>query len=398
MKRVWKFIGVCTLGLTLAGCGTSGGSQATSGNTSQSSSQQGNGNGNSSSGGNVQYVIGADFPLSGPNATYGNMFSEAANLAVQDVNQNHILPNLKIDYVDSQALPQPAVIGFHQLVDTDHVPFVLSAFSGVTKALGPLAQRDQVVQMNGGGVSPDLAQLGAYSLNDIPLVNDEVKVLLPYLKKQGLMKMDVIYTDDPLGHGAYGVISKSWSAMGGTIVKGYQISPTASTFDSLAVQVANDHPDVVYVASYGNQDITLIKQLRNHGVNAKVASYSGLDFPQVISLPQAQGAIFTSEEVNYSDQNQVTQQFVTDFKNKYHTQPNYFQVNYYNAVLIYADAAKYLKDHNMAYSGQNILKAIHDIKTFDIVGGKVTFRADGTVSMPIQVNEIKGNKVVTVAK
>lgn len=377
--KVWT-AGAILVCVALVGCGTS--------NTA---------GGQSSGGSDRQYVIGADFPLSGINAVYGQIFSDATKLAQkQVVSSLHLLPNLKIDYVNSQALPQPAVVGWQKLVNVDRAPYVLSAFSGVTTALGPLATRDHVIQINGGGVSPNLGQLGAYTLNDIPLIPDEIKAMLPYLINQDVKSMDIVYTDDSLGIPSNKLIRRVWSSLGGTVPASYEIAPTDDSFTSLASQIADGNPDAVYLVTYGNQDTTLITQLRNQGYKGKIVSYSGLDFPGAISLKQAQGSLFTSERVDFKATDKITRTFTEGFKKAYHTMPEYYQANEYNAILIYADAVDYVNKHHETYNGSNILAAIHSIKTFHVVGTNITFRKNGTVSMPIEINEIKNNSVVVV--
>ena len=53
--------------------------------------------------------LGAVFPMSGPNATYGDLFSSGSNLAVEHINADGKLKGkFGIVYEDSQALPQRA--------------------------------------------------------------------------------------------------------------------------------------------------------------------------------------------------------------------------------------------------------------------------------------------------
>jgi hypothetical protein len=50
-------------------------------------------------------------------------------------------------------------------------------------------------------------------------------------------------------------------------------------------------------------------------------------------------------------------------------------------------------------TGENLLKQRVETKTFDLVGGKVSFAENGTVTMPMQINEIdgKGGKVLSTS-
>lgn len=342
------------------------------------------------------YLIGALFPLSGPNAVYGKLFGQAADLAVADINSGGTIKGkLKIVYADSKALPQPAVVGMNKLVNVNKVKFVLSAFSGVSKAVAPIGNRAHVIMVNGGGVSPELA-IGGYFLNDIPLSNDEVKVLWPYVvNKMGIKKIAVIHVNDPFGNGVNQVIQDQCKQLGCDIVADISIDPSTTNFQSEVVKVRAAGPGAVYLASYGQQQNVLAKQLRDGGVDAQLLGYSAFGIPSTLKASATQGAIFTAEHVNY-DANELTRRFQKAYEKKYGSAPNYYEVNYYNAVLVYANLIKYLQDHDQDFTGQNLLQALHKIGTFDVVGGPVTFRKNGTVQMPIEINRIKDGKPETL--
>src|SRR5262249_5105585 len=113
--------------------------------------------------------IGAIFPLSGGNADYGDLYMGATELAAAHLNEANTLGGkLSIVYEDSQALPQQGVIAMNKLVNVEKVSYVLSAFTGVSKAISTTATRSRTVAVNGGGVGPDLADLGEYFWNVIP--------------------------------------------------------------------------------------------------------------------------------------------------------------------------------------------------------------------------------------
>lgn len=338
------------------------------------------------------YPLGALFPLSGPNAIYNKVFSRGTDMAVEDVNSSgKIDGKLKVIYVDSQALPQPAVLGMNKLVNVNKVNFVLSAFSGVSKAIAPIGNRAHTIMVNGGGVSPELA-IGGYLINDIPLVDDEVKVLWPYVVDQmKLKKIAVVHVNDPFGNVVSDVIHDQCKKLGCEVTTDISISPSATNFQSEVVKVRASGPDAVYLASYGEQQGVLAKQLRDGGVDAQLLSYSGFGVPATVKLSAAQDTIFTSQHMNW-DANDMTRQFHSKFEKKYGTSPSYYSANYYNAVLVYADLIHYLQENHQKVTGENLLAALHKIATFEVVGGKITFRENGTVQMPIAINQIKDGK------
>lgn len=347
------------------------------------------------------YNIGALFPLSGPNATYGDIFMSGANLAADHINADKMLSGkLTIQYEDSQGKPQPAVVGMTKLVNIAKVPYVLSAFTGVSKAIAPLATRGQVVAVNGGGVGPDLADLGEYFWNVIPLANLEVRAVVPYLvKDKGLKKITLVYVDDPLGQAILKELQTELPKAGGELVDSFSVPTTSQQFSGVAAKIRASNPDAIFVASYGAQQVQIVKQLRDNGVDAQFVSYSGYSTPDSLALPESEGLIYTTQAVDFEADDAVTKRFVKDYKEKYGRDPTAYNVNYYNAVLLFGILAHALEEQDKDVTGANLLEQRKATESFDLVGGTVSFQENGTLLAPIQVKVIEdgiGKPVKTV--
>ena len=348
-------------------------------------------------------VIGAAFPMSGANAEYGQVFSSGADLAVTHINADKKLSGkLSIIYEDSQALPAQGVIAANKLVNVSKVPYALSAFTGVSKAIAPIGARTKTVMVNGGGVGPDLAMLGEYFWNTIPLANFEVVTMAPFLvKEKGYKRIALIYVDDPLGQAILTDLGAQVKQAGGELVGSFSIPTTAQQFSGVAARVRDTKPDAVYIATYGNQQVQLVKQLRDNGVSQPIASYSALAMPSVLALPEAKGVYYTSQQVNWEKGDALTKRMLADYKQKYGKEPNMYVLNYYNAVLTFAELAAALEKAGKPVTGENLLAQRKATKTFEFVGATVSFADDGTVKAPIQINEIVGDgvsKIVNAAQ
>ncbi|GGE44935.1 ABC transporter substrate-binding protein [Primorskyibacter flagellatus] len=344
------------------------------------------------------HTIGALFPLSGPNAVYGDVFMAGSDLAVEHINADGMLSGtMSIAYEDSQGLPQPAVVGMTKLVNVTGVPYTLSAFTGVSKAISTIGQRSSVVAVNGGGVGPDLAALGEYFWNVIPLVNLEVRAVVPYLTgEMGLKKMVLVYIDDPFGQAIESELETAFEGSDAELAEVLSVPVTAQQFSGVAAKVRSAKPDVVYVASYGAQQIQIVKQLRDNGVDAQIVSYSGYITPDALALPESDGMIVTGQAVDYASEDPVTKRFVTDFKARFDKDPTAYNVNYYNATLLYGLLAAALEKDGTEVTGENLLAKRLEMKTFDLVGGTVSFQDNGTLLSPIEVKQIKGGATETL--
>ena len=334
--------------------------------------------------------IGALLPNSGPMTSFGELFRSGADLAAEHINADKILGKpFVINHEDSQGAPQPAVTAMNKLVRVNQEPVVLTAMSGISKAIAPIGEREKVVAINGGGVAPDLARLGPYFFNVIPLVNYEVRALLPYLGKEKKVKrIAIVYVEDPLGEACLRELTENAPKNGMELVGAFSVPSTSRQFAPIAAKLREVNPDAVYVAYFGQTMVALVKQLRDSGVDKMFVSYSAFNDPDMMALPAAEGSVYSSQKMNWESTDPVTARFVADYKKKYGKTPSFYNANYYNAVWVTGKAMASLEKKNAPITGESIRNELLAIKTFDAVGGKMEFQPDGTVSMPMQINEL----------
>jgi len=167
-------------------------------------------------------------------------------------------------------------------------------------------------------------------------------------------------------------------------------------FSGIAARVRDVKPDLVYIASYGSQQLQIVKQLRDNGVSQQIASYSALNIPETNALPEALGALYTTQQVNWGSPDPITKRLVDDFKAKYGKTPSVYHANYYNAVRLFGLLVSSLQRQGRPITGETLLAERNATKTFEFVGGTVSFELNGTVVSPIQINEVdgKGGKVI----
>jgi branched-chain amino acid transport system substrate-binding protein len=87
----------------------------------------------------------------------------------------------------------------------------------------------------------------------------------------------------------------------------------------------------------------------------------------------------------------VSARVAKDWKAKTNKEPNAYVANYYNAVMVFVNLAQALEKSGQPITGENLLKQRKANGTFDLVGGKMEFLPNGSVSMPIQINEVTGS-------
>ncbi len=300
------------------------------------------------------YVIGTLFPMAGPNAEYGTIFTAGAQMALTHLAEDKMLSKpVELRQEDSQGTPQGGATGMTKLASVDHAIYALIGFTGVSKAAAPIALRNGVVTVNGGGVGPDLAGLSPLFWNVIPLIDKELAAMLPWVQQSGLKRVALVYVDDPLGNAVVKQMTAGLPALEATLAGSFAVAPSAQQFGPVAAKVRDASPDAVYFASYGAQQAQIIKQLRDNGVSQQLLTYSAATIPSVRDLPEAEGLVFTAQHSDWTATDPVTARFVKDWRAKYNADPSIYHQNYYNAVRLFGLLAQGLEKAGKPVDGEN---------------------------------------------
>lgn len=337
-----------------------------------------------------QYLLGTLFPMSGANAEAGAIYTNAVNLALRHIAADKwVKGSIETRPTDSQGTPQGGAVGMSRLVNVDKVPYALVGFTGVSKAAAPIGDRARTMMVNGGAVGPDLAALSPYFWNIIPLANQEVEFLIPWLGEQKIRRIAVIYVDDPLGQGILGELKKGVPTVGGELVSTYSVPPDLQQFSPIIARLRNDRPDAIYIASPSITQIGhIIKQVRDGGMDTQLLTYGAANFPSISKLPESEGLIFTSQKADWSSSEPLIKRFVDDWRATYKSEPTTYGLNYYNGALLYGYLLRGLEQAGQPVNGTTLRDELKRVGAFDLAGGQARF-GDSVVVTAMQVNRIR---------
>lgn len=344
------------------------------------------------------YVMGSLFPMSGPNAEFGEAFTRGAQVAIGHINADNMLRRpVRLQSEDSQALPQPSVVGMNKLINIDHVSWVLSSWTATSKAIAPIGDRAKTIMVNGGAVGPDLSGLSPYFWNVIALAHLEVQAMVPFLVNQrNAKRVALIYVDDPLGDAILGQLRDQLPRHGGTLAGSFSVPRAAQQFGSVVARVRQARPDAVYIASFGAQQAQIVKGLRDNGVTQIICSYSGFGLDSIRTLPEAEGALFTSQKLDFNGGDAVTKRFATDFQARFGQAPVVYHANYYNAAYLFGILARQVEQAGGEVNGDTMRAAMLATRKFALVGGEGEFDEHGNMLTQLQVNEVRNQTIVAV--
>ncbi|MFA7436608.1 ABC transporter substrate-binding protein [Castellaniella sp.] len=348
--------------------------------------------------------FGVALPMSGPEALFGADQVTAQQWAVDDINASGGVDGHPLEMIalDTQANPQLGINAVNRLINVDKVPALVTSWSSVVKAVAPIANREKVIEFSVGANSPDIAELGDYVYTVFPLADVDVTALAKYthdvLKKE---KAAILYINNDSGIPGARIYRKIFEEAGGKVVSYEAYDPKTTDFTSLVLQVKAANPDIIHIHGLVGDLPQLVAQIRQLGLTQRISTYSIGFNPKVIEQlgDAAEGLIVTSLSPGVND-NENMPAYIERWMKNYNRVPNgmpYTQYNYDTPYII-AELYRWVLKNNLPITGENMRKALLDIKSFELpLTGYVTFSDDHRVLKPVYLLTVENGKFEPLA-
>lgn len=343
--------------------------------------------------------FGLAMPLTGGQALYGNDQVKAAQWAVDEINKAGGINGKKFEMVvlDTQADPQVGIQAVNRMISVDKTPVFITAWSGVVKAVAPIANDNKIVELSVGANAPDIAKLGDYVYTTFPLADVDIRAVAAYsAKEMGKKKAAVLFINNETGIGSAEVYRDTFTKAGGQVVAYEAYDQKATDFTGPLLKIRAANPEIVHLQGLVSESPQVIAQARQLGITVPITSYSGIYNPKLIEQlgAAAEGVIATSLAPGVEDSPAV-KTYVERWMKEAGRPPNglpYTQYLYDSPYLVAAVFSS-LDKKGTPITGENFRKEMLAIKSFDLpLTGKVTFSDDHTVNKPVYLVEVKGGK------
>ena len=349
--------------------------------------------------------FGVADPLTGPSAIFGLDQMQAVRWAVEDINAKGGINGRKLEAIiaDHQAKPEVGIAVVNKFTSVDKVPVFITAFSSVVKAVASIADREKVLMLSVGANSPDIKNLGDYVYTMFPLADIDMKALGAYMvQKQGKKRAAVLYVNHETGIEGAKVFAQAFTQAGGEVVLNDSYEETRSDFTGLVLKVRAANPDTIHIHSNVSDFTALVAQMRQLGLNTQITSFQTAFNPKMIQEvgAGAEGIIVTAMAPSSEDNPNVAG-YLNRWQQAYKREPiglPYTQY-FHDAPYIIAQLYKWVLDRNLPVMGENLRKALLDIKSFDLpLTTRIVFNDDHTVNSPTYFWQVKNGKFQVIGK
>ena len=341
--------------------------------------------------------VGVVTSLTGSQAAFGQAHKNGYTVALNEINAKGGVAGkpIEIVYYDDQSKPDQAVQGVAKLVDQDHIPLILGAFSSentramvgaVTQKhvplLMPTATADNIMETGSTWVFRLCAGSGAYARSTVS-----------FLKDNGAPKtLALVYENTNFGQAAAKAMKSVATEAGMTVVdeEGYQ--PSSPDYKALLQRVKAKEPEVVYYASYLLDAVTLLRQSEEVDFNPKFITSAGTGFSAAEFPTSTDKGAGKYAEYTYSVSQWLptakwagSKEFDEAFTKLTGSHPAYHATEAYAALYVAADALTRAKSSEP----QAIADALRATK-LDTAFGPVQFDAKGQNAHPVLITQVQG--------
>ena len=176
----------------------------------------------------------------------------------------------------------------------------------------------------------------------------------------------------------------SFEANGGSIVSLETYSTGDKDFNAQLTKIKNAKPDVVYLPNYYSTVALIVKQLRAQGIEAPIVGADGWDGLTENAGDEVLGGFYSNHYAADSTE-EIVQNFVKNYKEKYSLTPTAFAALGYDSVYMLKDAI--VKSGN---SDSEAVRSALEATDGDYVTGHLTFNE--------KHNPVKGAVIVELVK
>jgi len=338
------------------------------------------------------YRIGAIFPLTGGEASFGEYMKNGAEMALEEINKEYDF-NLEIVYEDTQGQPANTVSAVRELIDIQKVKLLVGpARSNCTLAAAPIVEGKKVVMLTPIASAEEITKSGDYIFRNREMADSHGVAMAKFLYEDlGKRRTAVLFAN-----AANAITYKNWfeeefQRLGGEIVYSEGYIGDNLDFKTPVAKIKATNPDTIYLSATQLTDMAqAIKQIRDMDIDVTIATTALAENSELIEVlgQQAEGLIYSAPYFNLEDEQ--TAKYAKKFRDKYGKDSNLFAANTYDALHIYA----MLINKCGGDKPECIKNELYKVKDYPGVGGPTTFDENGDVDKPIMIKIVKDGQFV----
>ena len=292
------------------------------------------------------FKIGGIGPITGSTAIYGQAVKNGAELAINEINEAGGIGGVKIDFSfqDDEGDTEKAVNAYNTLKDWNMQMLIGTVTSAPCIAVGAESSNDNMFQLTPSGSAVDCTKFDNQFRVCFSDPNQGVASAQYIGENKLATKVAVIYdSSDVYSSGIHDKFVSEAANQGIEVVSDEAFTADNNTNFSVQLQKAQDSgAELVFLPIYYSQAALILAQAKQMGYAPQFFGCDGLDGILTVENFDVSLAenlmLLTPFAADAKDE--LTQKFVSTYKDKYGEVPNQFAADGYDAVYAIKAAAE----------------------------------------------------------
>lgn len=356
------------------------------------------------------YKIGFIGPLTGDNANYGIRCSNAAKLAISEINAAGGIDGKQLELIaeDSEGTVDKALASYEKLAYTDDVCAIIGpVFTSPALAVAQRCQEDGIVMISPSATHKDVTAQPAtnadglnYVFRTVPSDALQSDVAAHYFYEiLGYRNLASLYAMNDYSQGLALGMKDTFESLGGKVVAEETCMVGDKDFRTQLTQIRAANPEAIYIPNYTVEDAQILEQAAQLGITAPFLSSDGFSDPEIYNLAPdfTDGVIYVGPA--QAEASTILSDFQVAYGEMYNGDaPDSFATNSYDATYIIAGAIDRADIAEAGVDDQRL--AVRDevaaTKDFQGANGTLNFAANGDLVASQGVYHVEGTTPVYV--
>ena len=360
--------------------------------------------GSGESGSGDTYKIGFIGPLTGDNANYGIRCSNAAKLAISEINAAGGIDGKQLELIaeDSEGTVDKALAAYEKLAYMDEVCAIIGpVFTSPALAVAQRCQEDGIVMISPSATHKDVTAQPAtnpdglnYVFRTVPSDALQSDVAGHYFYEVlGYRKLASLYAMNDYSLGLALGMKETFESLGGEVVAEETCMVGDKDFRTQLTQIKAAAPEAIYIPNYTVEDAQILEQAAQLGINVRFLSSDGFSDPEIYNLAPdfTDGVIYVGPA--QAEASTILSDFQAAYAEMYNGDaPDSFATNSYDATYIIAGAL----DRAGSADTTAIRNEVAATKDFQGANGTMNFAPNGDLVASQGVYEVDGTTPVYI--
>ena len=336
--------------------------------------------------------IEAVLPLTGDIASYGKDSQDGIDLAVELVNKSQKQFKFVVNYSDSRGEPKTAATITERIFAIGSpVAIIGEITSSSTASMIPICDKNKTFLISPTASAPHLAGLSSWFFRVYPPDTEEgVFMAQVVAEQQKNATVCIIFVNNDFGTGLKNVFTEATQTLGLQVLQDFSYSQQNPDFRAILARVKTLNPDAIYMPGYYQDGATLLTQIKEQGISARLYGSTTHEDPKLIEIAgsAAEGFMYpisTGFDPNSNDT--TVENFIKEFNSKHDKDPGLVAALGYDCAKLIIEGVL-----NNGASSEDIRTYILNTKDLPGAAGTMNFDAKGEVHKTIVLKGVKDGK------